>query len=102
MFVMLAVSLVVLAMAGYSLVQALRFRPDAYVAADRRTKGFWSLLTGVATLLAFLSVPYPVGRGGASFLLLIIAAVISGLFLADVLPALRSVMGRAQGPYRRR
>lgn len=102
LLVLLLISLAVLGMSIYALIQALRFREDAYRAADRRTKRFWSLLTGLAVLLSFLSVPYPLGSGGTSFLLLIAAAVISGLFLADVLPALRGVMGRAQGRYGRR
>lgn len=102
MIVMLVVSLAVFAMAVWAVVMALRFRPDAYSAAGKRSKTFWSLLTGVAALLAFVSIPYPLGIGRASFLLLTVSAVISGLFLGDVLPALRDVMGRAQGRYGRR
>lgn len=102
MIVMLIVSLAVFAMAVWAVVMALRFRADAYTAAGKRSKAFWGLLTGGAAVLAFLSIPYPLGIGGASFLLLMVSAVISGLFLADVLPALRAVMGRAQGRYGRR
>ena len=78
-------------------VNALRFRPDAYTAAGKRSKVFWCVLTGVSMLLGFLSLPYPIGRGGTSMLFMIIGVVIAGIFLADVLPALKSVMRRAQG-----
>jgi hypothetical protein len=93
-FAVLAV--VLFAVEVWALINALRFRADAYTAAGRRTKLFWGILTGIAALLGFLSLPYPVGGGSPSMLLMIIGIVISGIFLADVLPALRSVMGRAQ------
>lgn len=85
----------------WALVTALRFRPDAYVAAGKRTKTFWGLLTGVAALLGFLSIPAPIGIGGSSMLLMLAGIIIAGIFLADVFPALKRVMGRSQGPRRR-
>ena len=93
-FLLLAVAL--LAVEVWALINALRFRADAYVAAGKRTKVFWCVLTGVSVLLGFLSLPYPVGRGG-SMLFMIAGVVIAGIFLADVLPALKRVMGRAAG-----
>lgn len=90
------IAVVLFAVEIWALVNALRFRPDAYTAAGKRTKLFWGLLTGLALLIGFLSLPAPVGRGGASMLLMIIGIVISGIFLADVLPALRSVMERSR------
>lgn len=93
-FAVLALAL--LAVEVWAFANAIRFRPDAYVAAGKRTKTFWCVLTGAAMLLGFLSLPYPIG-GGASMLFMIIAIVIAGVFLADVLPALKSVMRRAQG-----
>ncbi|UVY85258.1 DUF2516 family protein [Brachybacterium sp. NBEC-018] len=81
----------------WALVNALRFRADAYTAADKRSKVFWGVLTGVAVLLGFLSLPYPIGSGGSSMLFMIAGIIIAGIFLADVLPALRRVMGRAAG-----
>lgn len=82
----------------FALVDALRHRPDAFVAAGKRTKKFWSIILGVAALLGFVSV--------GSFLLYsigIIGVVAAGIYLADVRPALRQVSGRGggqhQGPY---
>lgn len=97
MWIFVVLSLAILAMGLWAFINAIRFRPDAYVAASKRSKVFWCVLTGVSVLLAFLSLPYPLGRGGGSMLFMIIAVVIAGVFLADVLPALKSVMRRAQG-----
>lgn len=94
-FALLALAL--FAVEIWAFVNAIRFRADAYVAASKRTKTFWGVLTGVAMLLGFLSLPYPIGGGGPSMLLMIGGIVIAGIFLADVLPALRQVMRRAQG-----
>ena len=93
-FFVLAVAL--LALEVWALINALRFRADAYTAADKRSKTFWGVLTGLAVLLGFLSLPYPLG-GGSSMLFMIAGVVIAGIFLADVLPALKRVMGRAAG-----
>lgn len=94
-FFVLAVAL--LAVEVWALVNALRFRPDAYTAAGKRSKTFWGVLTGVAVLLGFLSLPNPIGGGGSSMLFMLAGVVIAGVFLTDVLPALKRVMGRAQG-----
>ncbi|MGP5089608.1 DUF2516 family protein [Brachybacterium tyrofermentans] len=97
MWIFLVLSLALLAVEVWAFVNALRFRADAYVAASKRTKVFWCVLTGVAMLLGFLSLTYPIGRGGTSMLFMLIGIVIAGVFLADVLPALKRVMGRAAG-----
>ena len=96
-WIFLALALALLAVEIWAFVNALRFRPDAYTAAGKRSKTFWGVLTGVAVLLGFLSIPYPVGRGSGSMLLTLAGIVIAGVFLADVLPALKQVMRRAQG-----
>ena len=96
MWIFLILALALLALEIWAFVNALRFRPDAYTAASKRTKVFWCVLTGVAMLLGFLSLPYPIGRG-SSMLFMLAGVIIAGIFLADVLPALKRVMGRAQG-----
>lgn len=94
-FAVLALAL--FAVEVWALVNALRFRADAYVAAGKHTKGFWGALTGLAVLLGFLSLPYPLGSGSPSLLFMLGGIIIAGIFLADVLPALKRVMGRAAG-----
>lgn len=94
-FAVLALAL--FAVEVWALVNALRFRADAYTAAGKRSKVFWGVLTGVSVLLGFLSLPYPIGSGGTSMLFMLGGIIIAGIFLADVLPALKRVMGRAAG-----
>lgn len=95
LWIFAVLALALFAIEIWAFVNAIRFRPDAYVAAGKRTKVFWGVLTGVAVLLGFLSLPYPVG-GGSSMIFMLAGIVIAGIFLADVLPALKAVMGRAQ------
>ena len=89
-YVTLALTIAALALEVFALVHALKTRPDAFVAAGKRTKNFWLAVTGVATLLGFVSL------GGLGFLA-IIGVVAAGVYLADVKPALDQVMGRGQG-----
>ena len=96
MWIFLVLAVAMLALEVWAFVNALRFRPDAYTAAGKRSKVFWCVLTGVAMLLGFLSLPYPIGRG-SNMLFMLAGVIIAGIFLADVLPALKRVMGRAQG-----
>lgn len=94
-YVMLVLTLAALALEAFAFVHALKTRPDAFVAAGKRTKQFWMAVTGVATLLGFVSL------GGLGFLA-IIGVVAAGVYLADVRPAVESVQGRGssrQGPY---
>lgn len=93
-----AIGVAVLAMMVWALLDAARTRPDAFVAAGKRTKTFWLLLTGVATVIGFIFVFSPFN------LFNLVAVVAAGVYHADVRPALRSVQGRGgqgthMGPY---
>lgn len=87
--------LAALALEVYALVDAARHTPEVYVAAGKRTKGFWLGLTGAAGAVGFLSI------WNVLSLLSIAAIVVASVYLADVRPALRSVRGRGgrSGPY---
>ena len=94
-YIVLGLSAVAFGVEVWAFVDCLRRRPDAFVAAGKRTKQFWMLITGLAVLLGFVAL------GGVRFLA-IIAIVAAGVYLADVKPALDQVMGRGsgnQGPY---
>lgn len=95
-YVMLVLTLAALAIEVFAFVHALRTRPDAFVAAGKRTKQFWMAVTGVAILLGFVSL-------GGLGLLAILGVVAAGVYLADVRPAVETVQGRGnsshQGPY---
>jgi hypothetical protein len=83
-----AFGLAAMALSVFGLVDALRHRPDAFTAAGKRTKNFWLIVLGAAVALSFVSVFTPFG------LPWILAVVGAGVYLADVRPALRKVMGR--------
>ena len=93
-WIVLGLSVVALGVEVYAVVDCLRRRPDAFVAAGKRTKQFWLLVTGVAVLLGFVAL------GGVGFLA-IVAVIAAGVYLADVKPALDQVMGRGSGSSRR-
>ena len=95
-YVTLALTIAALALEVFAFVHALKTRPDAFVAAGKRTKNFWLAVTGVATLLGFVSM-------GGLGLFAILGVVAAGVYLADVRPAVETVQGRGtgshQGPY---
>jgi Protein of unknown function (DUF2516) len=86
----------------FALIDALRHRPDAYIAAGKQTKQRWTIILGVATAIGFICL------GPWLFQLLflnIFAFVAAAVYLVDVRPALRAVSGRGgsggthMGPY---
>lgn len=96
-WVFAALSTALFALELWAFANAARFRPDAYIAAGKRTKPQWMLFTGIAALLGLIASPFAPGGGGSSLLLMMIGTVVAGVFLADVLPALRAVMARSSG-----
>ena len=86
-FVLLVLNVGAFGLAVFALVDVLRRPAPAFEYAGKRTKTFWSVLLGVATALAFVSI------GGAIGLLVIISVVAAGVYLADVRPAVRSYGG---------
>lgn len=95
----LVIGVGVLAMMLWALLDCVRTRPDAFVAAGKRTKTFWLVLTGVATAIGFIFVFSPFT------LFNVLAIVAAGVYHADVRPALKAVQGRGgqgsthMGPY---
>ena len=77
-----------LVLSVFGLVDALRHRPDAFVAAGKASKTIWLAVLGVAVALSFYSVITPFS------LPWILAVVGAGVYAVDVRPALRNVMGR--------
>lgn len=85
-----------LSLAAFGLFDALKHRPDAFTAAGKASKTIWLAVLGVAVALSFYSVVSPFT------LPWILAVVGSGVYVADVRPALRQVTGRGSsndGPY---
>lgn len=72
----------------FALVDCLRRREDAFRAADKRTKNFWLLVTGVCAAVGFVSMSNVLGFGG------LLAVIGAAVYLTDVRPALMQVEGR--------
>jgi predicted CDP-diglyceride synthetase/phosphatidate cytidylyltransferase len=92
----LILGLLALACEVFALVDALRHRPDAYVAAGKRTKNFWMILLLVAVVLGVVTLFNVLNLFG------LIGFIAAAVYLADVRPALRQVSGRGRphdGPY---
>ena len=89
--VLLVLGSLAFVMQVFALVDAVRHRPDAFVAASKRTKQFWVIVLAVATALGFVSVTNPLN------IFSLLAVVAAGIYLADVRPALRQVSGRGGG-----
>ena len=69
-------------------VNAAMQRQDAYTAADKLTKPVWLAILGGAGVLCLLF--------GVSVLVMTIAAVATGVYLADVRPKLLEVQGKSR------
>lgn len=95
--VLLALYLAVLVMCVIALADAARRPASAFTTSGKRTKGFWLVVLGIATAVAFVAVPYPVGIGGMGFFIAGIAAAAAGVYLADVRPAIDPYSGRGRG-----
>lgn len=95
--VYVAFYVVIFLLAVWALIDLLRRPAPAFVSAGKRTKKFWGILLGVATLLAFVALPYPIGYGYLSFLALG-SAVAAVVYLVDVKPAVVPYSGGGRGP----
>ncbi|WP_062200259.1 DUF2516 family protein [Demequina salsinemoris] len=47
----------------WALIDAAKYSNEAYVAAGKQTKPIWLGILGIAALIAFISVPAPIGIG---------------------------------------
>jgi len=92
--VLLALYLIVFAMCVVALVDAARRPASAFATAGKRTKNFWLTVLGIATAVAFVALPYPIGIGDMSLFVAGIAAAAAGVYLADVRPAVDPYSGR--------
>ncbi len=92
-YVMLAVGLVAFGLSLWALVDAASRPAGAFTSAGKRTKTFWLVLTAVAAALTFIGV-----GGGLSFFTLG-SAIVAGIYLADVRPAVQPYSRRrGRGP----
>lgn len=91
---LLVIMLVILCIAVFAFIDAAMRREDAYRAADKKTKGFWLIILGLTVVV---NLPFL----GVSILILQIAGLIASIvYIVDVRPALKEVMGGGGGPRR--
>ncbi|MFF0448982.1 DUF2516 family protein [Streptomyces sp. NPDC004609] len=95
----LVIGLVFLVTSVTALIMAAIAREDAYRAADKKTKGFWLIILGLAVVVNLVPL---------NLLFLSIAGLIASIvFFVDVRPALKQVTGgggrrggsSSDGPY---
>lgn len=83
-FILQALSFVEFILPLWSLIHVTRTRADAYVAANKQTKKFWTVLLAVLAFFV-LAFPAPLSIWG-------LAALIAGIvYLVDVRPAVIDV-----------
>src|SRR6478735_11336637 len=79
--------LAIFGLSVWALVDLLRRPSSAFPAAGKRTKAFWGAIVGVATAIAFGSIPPPIGISVFPFFLALLSAVAAIVYLVDVRPA---------------
>lgn len=85
--IMLALSLALLVVKGFALIDAFSRPAAAYLAADKQTKNLWLVLLGLAFAAHIL-------LGGSLGLLNLAGTVAALVYLADARPALRALAPR--------
>lgn len=90
-YVAFALGLAALGMQAFAVIHALGTRADAFPAAGKRTKGFWTAITVVALAVGFISVAAPLN------IFNLVAIVAAAVYLVDVKPAVQAVQGRGGG-----
>ncbi|HEU5143983.1 MAG TPA: DUF2516 family protein [Dermatophilaceae bacterium] len=86
--VLLVLGVAALAAELFAFVDAVRAPERAYVAAGKKTKPFWLVITGLSALVGVVVFDNVLNLFG------LLAFVGAAVYLADVRPALRQVLGR--------
>ncbi|SFJ69581.1 DUF2516 family protein [Cellulomonas sp. KH9] len=88
----------ILVLSAWALVDCLRRPAAAFTAAGKRTRTFWTWVLVAATVVAFISIPPPLGLPlrFPSFLALVSAAA-AIVYLVDVRPAVTPYSRRRGG-----
>ncbi|SDI36300.1 Protein of unknown function [Sinosporangium album] len=88
-------------MSAWALIHAIRSPARAFAVAGKQTKKMWLIILVLATLFSFMAAVGYFGIGLGQLNIFAIASVIaSGIYLADVKPAVSEVgKGGNSGPY---
>ncbi|MDI9580095.1 MAG: DUF2516 family protein [Actinomycetales bacterium] len=95
------ISVTAFVMSVWALVHAVRIPARAFAAAGKQTKQLWLIILGFATLFTFAAAVNYGGIGtGLPNIFTIAAIIASGIYLADVKPAVTMYRsGGSEGPY---
>lgn len=101
-FILVALGLLALGIQMWALADCLRTAPSYFERVDKKTKTFWTALTGAAVFFGFIYAVVPlmtltVPSLGFGMILSLAGAAAAGVYLADVRPALVEVRGRGKG-----
>ncbi|GLX95836.1 DUF2516 family protein [Herbidospora sp. NEAU-GS84] len=101
--IFLGLAIAAFGMSVWALIHAIRTPARAFQAAGKLNKNLWMLFTGLATIFTLASAAGYMGGGLNMLNIFTIASVIaSGIYLADVKPAVSEYKGGGggnQGPY---
>lgn len=96
--IVLVLSVAALVGAVWGFIDAARYSASTFEAAGKQTKPLWLVFLGAASLVSFISLPYPVGRGTGIVGFLGIAAIAAVIiYFVGVRPALRQIEPRVGG-----
>ncbi|WP_153396161.1 DUF2516 family protein [Ornithinicoccus halotolerans] len=91
--VSLVLGVAALVIQAWALLDAATTRSEAFVAAGKKTKGFWLVLTGVAAAIGFVFFANPFN------IFSLAAIIVAAIYLTDVRPAVRAVRGGGRGSH---
>ncbi|WP_061295159.1 DUF2516 family protein [Herbidospora cretacea] len=101
--IFLGLAIAAFGMSVWALIHAVRTPARAFQSAGKLNKNLWMLFTGLATIFTLASAAGYMGIGLNMLNIFTIASVIaSGIYLADVKPAVNEYKGGSggnQGPY---
>ncbi len=99
--IILLISTAALIAAIWGLIDATKYSDGAYKNAGKNSKALWLIILGTAAVVAFISLPPPLGAGGGIIGLLGIAAVIAVVYyFVDVRPKVAGQGPGSSGPRR--
>lgn len=97
--IILIISLIALAAAVYALIHAARVPEGAFKAAGKQSKLLWVGVMAVAAVIAFISLPWPLGNGGGPLGLIGLVSLIAVIYyIVDVKPKVSGFSGGPSAP----
>jgi len=97
--IVLIISVIALVASIYAVFHAVKTPDAAFRAAGKQNKALWLILMVVAALIAFVSLPWPLGTGGGTVGLLgLVSLAVVIFYLVDVKPKVSGFSGGPSGP----